>query len=598
MRHWLFLATALSAFSFSQLASAGEAVELIELKELPGGADKEEEAFLKKKRDQRQGVFEQRNKDYDAYNAKVKELEAQRKKVLELGSGTVTIDEDTKQVPEPANVETALDLKKPLRDPYEVSPDDFSIYEHDRWSINQSDFTVSAPQYITVDTTAGKSKTYFGFVFGVTNSTPKNRRISPMFTAITNKGVFNNSVGGFLPERIMAGSMGRPLGNSDTLADKELLGQNVSPLEPQYMISEYKLNPEGFAAELSPMSTFQPGQTRWGTALWTNFTNEFTELTIVVHGLTNAHRYDEKMRRVLVLTYTRNDDEFHVHRTQLKLKDRKWAYAWMWDQSVAVPIPADAKAPQLKVETIKTPAGGDKLAWAFPFVITNGTTLTQSLAIHNIGYVCPVEIDIGGAKVSIEAKINDDGRSSIYKSQLIKALGKESTKDRYALNKDVGDGSKTELERRTFKIEAGRPTDELWAVFDEADVDWDDVRFQVETLLSGKIDRKAAGQAAWDKAAAAEKADPKIAAKNPGYLYSPARGLTDEEFKSVQEQVKKGLAGALDAAKAKKTVTAYFTCTSGMSTGTYRVSRSYRQPGVVQEEWLKAWEDLDKAPKP
>ena len=50
----------------------------------------------------------------------------------------------------------------------------------------------------------------------------------------------------------------------------------------------------------------------------------------------------------------------------------------------------------------------------------------------------------------------------------------------------------------------------------------------------------------------------------------------------------------VDAAKASKTVTAYFDAVSGLSSGTFRVKRCYRQLGVVDESWLKAWEELDK----
>ena len=97
-----------------------------------------------------------------------------------------------------------------------------------------------------------------------------------------------------------------------------------------------------------PMATFEPGQTRWGVALWPDFNNEFTELRIIVHGLSNAHRYDEKQRRVLLLSFTRNDDEFHVQRSQLVYRGKEWEYLWMWDQDISVPIPNDAKDPQIK----------------------------------------------------------------------------------------------------------------------------------------------------------------------------------------------------------------------------------------------------------
>jgi hypothetical protein len=128
-------------------------------------------------------------------------------------------------------------------------------------------------------------------------------------------------------------------------------------------------------------------------------------------------------------------------------------------------------------------------------------------------------------------------------------------------------------------------------------VDWDNVITQVETVLTEKVDKKALAKANWEKIAKEFGGDKaaELAKKDPGFLYDPRRRLTEDEIKQVKEQVSKGLAGALDAAKVKKTVVAYFDCTSGLSTGCYRISRSYRLPGVVDEAWLKAWEELDKA---
>ena len=49
---------------------------------------------------------------------------------------------------------------------------------------------------------------------------------------------------------------------------------------------------------------------------------------------------------------------------ELKYGGKHWEYLWAWDQCLNVPFPADAKDPQLKVMTLKTPAGADKPASA------------------------------------------------------------------------------------------------------------------------------------------------------------------------------------------------------------------------------------------
>jgi len=62
------------------------------------------------------------------------EIEATSKAKLALGAATVTIDEATKDVPEPDSMETAINLPagQRVRDAYEISPDDFPMDHHER----------------------------------------------------------------------------------------------------------------------------------------------------------------------------------------------------------------------------------------------------------------------------------------------------------------------------------------------------------------------------------------------------------------------------------------------------------------------------------
>jgi hypothetical protein len=227
-------------------------------------------------------------------------------------------------------------------------------------------------------------------------------------------------------------------------------------------------------------------------------------------------------------------------------------------------------------------------------VIKNSTRFNEEISVNSVSFACPVDVTIGGATVKVEAKIVDDGNSTIYKAQLLKALGKESPRDRWE-SKAPQENLQTRVERRSYVVESNKALDEMMAVFDSADVDWNDIRLQIESELSTKIDKKAAAKDTWEKVAQRIAPDNKdLAQKNPGILYDPRRRLTDEEFTQVKEQVEKALPAAVEAAKAKKTVVAYFDCVSGLATGQYRISRSYRLPGVVQDEWLKAWEELDK----
>src|SRR5262249_45968083 len=150
---------------------------------------------------------------------------------------------------------------------------------------------------------------------------------------------------------------------------------------------------------------------------------------------------------------------------------------WMWDQDISVPLPAAANDPRIKIQTLQTPAGASKLAWAFPFVIKNSTRFNEEISVNTVSFVCPVDVTIGGATVKVEAKVVDEGMSTIYKSQLLKALGKESPKDRWE-SKAPQENLQTRVEKRSYVVESNKALDEMMAVFDAADVDWDDVRLQ------------------------------------------------------------------------------------------------------------------------
>jgi len=533
---------------------------------------------------------------------KIKELQDARAKGNEPQTAEITVDDQKITVTEPRTVEEALGFKgdRKVRDLYEFSPDDFDVAVRDRWAINLSDFKSDQPRYVSAEVSPGSFRTWFGFTFSITNADTKARRIAPVFTAVTDKGAFSVATGGYLPERMYADAMSRPLGGSIRLDDKELASQNVAPLESviEMITGGTKApegapdaNPGGTWSTLKAVTTFEPGQTRWGAALWGSFNNQFNQLNIVVSGLTNSHKHDEKLQRVLVLMFQRNSDGFSVNRNSLKYKGKKWEYLWMWDQDFAVPLPADAKDPQIKIQQVKTPAGGERLVWAFPFEVKNSTHTNRELSIQNISFACPIEVEVSGTKVPIEVRIDDDGSSSIYKAALLKELGGETVKDRFS-SKTVEGGSKTNVQRHTIAIEAGKSADKNWAIFDQNDVNWDDTIDQIESFLSRAQDKQALSKQFWDNAIKdAVKSSPKLADKNPGYLYNPIRTLNDDELKAVKEQIAKALPEAIEKAKAKKTVVAYVTGISGMSSGEFRVSRSYKIPGVVDEAWLKSWDD-------
>jgi hypothetical protein len=633
-------------FVASHLA-AGE-VKLIEELDRPPGIEKYDpqyDAYLAKKK----AIREERAKieaDELQKNAeKIKALQDEDAKLAVPATDNVTVDGETIQVKQPEKVEEVIG-KKTVRDIYEISTEDFDIEVHDRWSLNKNDFLMDDPQYIVVDGKAGDPVKYWGFTFSIKNTTTKSRRIMPVFAAVTNKGVFSYQTGGFLPQRMAADSMYRPLTESADARDKKLLSENVAPLESVGALATELLG-EGGATKLAvppePVATFQPGQTRWGIALWRDFDDEFTELKILVHGLTNAHRYNEKLRRVLVLSFSRNDDEFDVERTQLVYLGKEWSYQWMWEQDTTVPVPEDPKAPQIMDKTLATPSGAQRPLWLCPFRVTNSTPEAQKLKIHAIRFCLPVseqgkpvqgiEVDVGGQKAYVEVQIVDDGRSSIYKAQLLRELAKSDPAkeaQRFAAQPD----KVIKDEGMTHTIEPGKALD-LLGVFDPNDIDWASVREQVEAQLTLAMDKVAASDKNFKEVSAAS---PDLAKKGQIPLYNPSRDLTCDrvalkdgraftgmlgrnddqvvildtkdqgrlefgraevekvekgEMSLVKEQVLAALPAALEAAKKKKQVVAVLDAESGLSTGQFRISRSYRQPGKIEESWLKAWEEAE-----
>lgn len=573
----------------------------------------------------------------------------------------VTVDGQTIQTKRPKSMEEAIGKDKVI-DVYEIHPQDFDVIEHDRWSLNETDFQFDRPQYLALQTSHVSNRRWFLFPFQVTNSTTKPRRITPTFVAVTNNGVFMPEVCSFLPQASAAASTFHPTAHSTDPGDLRMLAELVLPMEaPSDMqTQQFKDGKFELPAQLAP--TFEAGQTRVGVAAWPDFNDEWTELKIVVHGLTNAHHYGldlqknkdntwldvteagEKQRRVLVLSFTRNDDEFNVDRSNLKYLGKTWEYLWMWDQDLKVPIPADPNDPQLKDKVIDTPAGGKRTMVTFPYTLHNSTNTDQTIEVAEIRLALRgkkngtkwsgFEVDVGGQKVALdEVHLIDDGRSDIYKAQFLREMG--FAQPPADTNRFAPDAAKAKQPGgMVYKLTPDQTLQFRPAVFDGTSVDWARVRMEVETALTLAADRKQLGEAKWKELTEANK-DLDAKAALGDLVYDPRRLLTDDtvtlkdgrklvgevtfqsekrvdlklpsqavleldmggvekvelgEMAAVRKQILDAVPAAIQALKDDKRVFAYFTCLSGLSSGSYRVSRSYRQPGVIDENWLKVWE--------
>ncbi|MBI3831969.1 MAG: hypothetical protein HY291_20775 [Planctomycetes bacterium] len=639
------MAALLAATLAGRVFAEGEERDPTNLNSEEGGMQFETAEHIKKARALREKLADTRKKEQDNVNAELQKLNAERaEKIDKMGSAeTTTIDGQKVTVNEPKDSETALGLKKPVRDHYEISPEDFELYQYERWSLNAADFRFDKPGYVIDDIRSGHGKRWFVFSYSITNSTAKTQRIAPVFIAVTENGVFSPEAGGLVPQRYVSDSIQHPLADSTDVRDTKWSAEGVIPLESVSSMLTRQLKDGEF--KLDPMQTFLAGQTRWGAAVWPEFNDQFTELKIVVHGLSNAHKFDRKQRRVLVLTFNRNDDEFNVERSNLVYKSKQWEYLWAWDQDISVPVPADPADPQIKDKAIKTPSGVERLLVSFPYTIDNSSGTDQTLTLKEIRFVlrgakagdkyAGFDISVGDQKINLdEVPLVDDGRSTIYKAQYLRDAGKAAPgpdTNRFApaveTSKQPGG--------MVFKIENGKKLEGRLGVFDvSSDVDWRWVREQVEDRLTLAVDKKALA----DKFIKEHAGDAKLPEGGiPGYI--PRRTLTDDtvtlasghsysgevtrdddafvnvttrdgaqlEFKKgevktvekgemakVKEQILAAVPAALEALKKDKKVFAYFTCEAGLSTGQYRIARSYHQPGVIQDDWLKAWETLEQ----
>jgi hypothetical protein len=296
-------------------------------------------------------------------------------------------------------------------------------------------------------------------------------------------------------------------------------------------------------------------------------------------------------------------------------------------------------------KSLATPSGGQRVMWAVPFRVTNSTPTAQKLKLKTIRFCLPVPeqgkpllgipVDVGGQKVNVQVQVIDDGRSSIYKAQLLRELGKTDPvkeQQRFAAEPD-----KVILdEGMTHTLEPGKAIDILTVFDPNSDIDWANIRQQVEAQLTLSMDKRAASEAKLKELAAQAKSDAKKAGPMP--LYNPCRTLTDDrvtlkkgqsysgtlereddrvvilqtvkhgriefgraevekvekgEMSQVKQQILAALPAALQAAKKKKQVIAILNGESGLSAGQFRISRSYRQPGKIEESWLKAWEEAE-----
>ncbi|MCX7803651.1 MAG: hypothetical protein N3A38_00540 [Planctomycetota bacterium] len=507
-----------------------------------------EKTLPEAERQQRQQVREEQKRILEEFK---KKLQDENAKLQEVKSMEVAIDEDKLTVKEPATPEEAIGRSR-IRDIFEIAPEDFDILTHDRWSLHMHDFKCDNFVLVDENLAPAPGRTWLALSFTITNSTDKPRAICPKFTLMTNKGAIRHHMGGFVPTRILSESV---------LKDLE------SPVD---MFAFFRKEGD----RLVPRQHFEPGAVRHGACVFPVEDQEFfmfNEAQLLVDGLNNAYKYDRKLKRTLVLTFEREGAEFFPHRVGFKYRGKRWEWVWMWDQDITVSLDG------IMDRKLKTPNERDKFLWAARWEQSNSTGVPQAIKVKEVRMLLPMKVDVGGTQVEINAEVVDDGKSTIHKAAYMKDAGMDFKTDR--------------LLAATIK-----PGDRIsgTAIFDGADVDFDKAFDDIETLLTLRLDRDGEAKS---KAEKVKPMDPEKKVSLPFNLYTARRVLTAEEREAVRTQVLAQVEPAVQGLKARKAVTLSFKAESGLATGERTIKRYYRKPGKIEEDWLKAWEELGREQK-
>lgn len=482
--------------------------------------------------------------------------ELERRKTEDAVSGDVEVTAE-----EPGALADVLD--NPPADarsyPDPEDPDQlkyFNRLEHVKWSIKLDDFRIVArPARVLIDKPIGAlypahdrdpitgaetirfRDVFFAIPFTVKNSEDREVIMAPRMWLISENMRVTPETGGFIAKKVVERSMFREL--STTF---DLLGY-------------VKKNPEGAKETVQALG---PGEMRHGVAIFPQPNPEFDRLTLVVDGLSNAYRFSRKMKRVLKAEFARPGDEFYPDKETIEFLGKDWAWLWMWYEEISTgPVEA------FEVESPSGAEAAPRRLWACQLTISNHSGEPQKIAIQKIGAV--VRMVVLGVE-DVEVKLADDGKSTIYKGQVMRKMAQPVQGQRFFSGGLDPDQSKVFL-----------------AIFDPQDVDWEAVHRQVEAGLTGDI----------SIGYGREPLKPGIESFVPDLekLRSVKRvTLTEDQKAQVREEVGAQVRKAMEREQAGKRLTANVTAASGLATGTYRIIRSYFRDGVIEPGWIHKWE--------
>ena len=500
---------------------------------------------------------------------------------------TVVVDEQTYEVIEPLTMEEAIGRTK-VFDTWGESSLDFDFRPHDIWEISKDDLRIihdpievvvpyvrqvvlGPPEENVPPEVIYRGDVKFLVPFTITNTTARSRRFGLRVWIVTDKLRFTSESGGWLHRETL----------DDSLLRFSTGGFRSRWRDSLDMIGYLRKAADGTS---KVENAVEPGETRYGVATFPRFDQEMDKMRIVFEGVSNAFKYGQKLKRVLTFHYERPGDEFYPHQDTLRFVKKEWEWMWMWWSELAI----DADTPPSKLE-ITTPAGVEKTMWYFRLTLTNSTKTPRHIDLRSFNRVLNLDLEVNGLKLKdVAVEIVDDGESTIHKFQVMREIGAEADFEPDRLFKGT--------------LEPGEATSML-IILDESDVDFDKLHEQIEqrmNLATGdpKYDRKLLGIDFVDRAL--NMGDDWI--RGLGGTNEQLRAdvrrsrqvLDDKQKKQIREQVFARIGEKLEQDLDRKRVRASVTARAGLSTGTFTINRYYIRPGVVDEDWIHHWEDVEQ----
>jgi len=466
------------------------------------------------------------------------------------------------RVKEPAYPEQVVG-RATMANPWFASEKDYDIEQHRIWSLRPEDFRFWRPSRITIERPLGTRAPYevedlvpetkrtvfrdafLVMPFALTNTTDEDLLICPQMWIVSENMRFTQELGGFIAQQDVENSMYR-----DMLSTADFVGYDADP------------SPEN----VKPVQAFRAGETHHGVAVFPTPDLQLDRMTLVVEGLNNTYRFDRRQKRVLAVEFEHAGDEFYPFRESVQFLGKEWKWLWMWYEELQV-------APIEKYEFPTPTEARQKTMWAYQVTLTNNSREEQSLEIKEFNTI--VETRVMGVRVDVE--FVDTGDSTIYKAKVMEEMAQPFKGDRFF---------KGVLEPEEIKV--------FPVIFDEEDIVWEKVYEQVRAGLIWDEEKQKGLSIGYGQEPLEPGLDSFIPYKEKlkGVLDRMQNvRLTPEKKESIRKEVMEGLAEAFDAERRALRLTANVTAVSGIASGTFRIRRSYRKPGVIEPDWLHKWED-------